>query len=732
MQRYKNFVHMEEMKQLLEAGKKEEALRVAETININKIKTMSDLSVMAEVFFQNQNYPRAKQYFEKIYARLKTRRILAQMVNLSIKLKNEEDAERYLEEFERIAPKDFYRHIFRFDIDKMIGQPYGVLIDDLERLKKEEYMDSWSYELAKLYHKTKNKEKCIKECSRIILWFGNGVYVERAMALKAYYEGELEVEGGFLKLDANAKGVIHDTLVAAQARLTAVEVDYTEQEVDHLSSVGAMLEKDVPDEPIKEKEIFVSTDLDGTETTEFEFISSSEIESGKIEFAASQAEIEETKDTQIDYVEEVHEEVHTTTVPESYYIEEKDAENDSDELQFRELIIRMPSIKSVKFGSKRKIKDYLSTDTKVFTKREQFPWYKKELSKKENMKLALNENISEVEKALAEAIRMNMQEDTKKSDIEKEPKQIVSRKFETKQKNFHLEREGAEKEVDEKIYQLLQEETFEEEDFLPVVCQEPQENSVFNKLLKEKGATIDQLFGFCASINKVRSQLIKVMEHLLNEDTAIRNLVVTGEAMCGKTTLAKNIFRVLYKANLLQSVQIARISAEKFCEIDLKARKEKMRKTILIIEHADRLKEVAARQLAFLVDELGKETIFILEAEDISMQKFFEKNQELVSIFPHYIKIPILSAEQMCKLAMLYIIEQGYEMEDGVNLLIEQQINKLKASTPNNTLRSMFTFLEGVMKKTDDRNTGKLLQLSLSGKVTEENFLLIKKEDFKQ
>lgn len=193
MERYHNIVKIEKIKKCLEQGDIKNALDVAQTINRKKVKNTSDLSTLAEVFFQNDCYDIAREIFLSIYSKNKARRILAQIVHLSIKLNDVENAEKYLEEFKEVAPKDLYCHIFRYNIDKMAGKDIDVLIADLEALKNDSYMENWAYELAKLYHKAGAKDKCIDECSNLILWFGNGVYVEKAKVLKAYYLGDIDL-----------------------------------------------------------------------------------------------------------------------------------------------------------------------------------------------------------------------------------------------------------------------------------------------------------------------------------------------------------------------------------------------------------------------------------------------------------------------------------------------------------------------------------------------------------
>jgi len=194
MEKYQIIVKIEQIRKYLEQGDCIKAATLAAEIDLKKIKSMSDLSVIAEAYFQSMQYKKARSLFLQIYEKTRSRRILAQLVHLSIKLEDASEAEKYLLEYIKIAPNDFYRYIFRFSIDKLLKKPDDILIKDLEELKKAEYMESWSYELAKLYHKTGDEKRCVAECSDIILWFGSGIYVEKAKALRAYYTGESESE----------------------------------------------------------------------------------------------------------------------------------------------------------------------------------------------------------------------------------------------------------------------------------------------------------------------------------------------------------------------------------------------------------------------------------------------------------------------------------------------------------------------------------------------------------
>ncbi len=190
MERYDNIVKSSEIRKLVDNKMYQKALTILETIDVNKVKILTDLSVYAEVYMQTEKYEEAKKLLMRIRAKSNSRRVIQQLIKLAIKTKDKEGAEEYYEEYLDVAPRDPERFVLRYRIDRMRGEDIEVLIDSLEQLKEYDYIEKWSYELAKLYHRAGMKDKCIRECSDIILWFGEGVIVEKAKMLKAIYTGE--------------------------------------------------------------------------------------------------------------------------------------------------------------------------------------------------------------------------------------------------------------------------------------------------------------------------------------------------------------------------------------------------------------------------------------------------------------------------------------------------------------------------------------------------------------
>lgn len=192
MERFENIIKIEEIRRLIDDNQYIKAAKILDTMDISKIKALTDLSILADVLIQNERYEEAMEILLKMYNKSKTRRVLYQLVDVSIRMEDVESASKYLDMYIKVAPSDPQRFIFRYCIDKLNQEPYEILIDSLEQLKEHEYIEVWAYELAKVYHKAGMIDKCVRECSDIILWFGEGIFVEKAKLLKAFYAGEIK------------------------------------------------------------------------------------------------------------------------------------------------------------------------------------------------------------------------------------------------------------------------------------------------------------------------------------------------------------------------------------------------------------------------------------------------------------------------------------------------------------------------------------------------------------
>lgn len=177
------------MKTLTAENNYKEAAEIADTINWHKIKNVNALIKAGEIYEKVGRYEESRDILLMAYDRSPIgRMIIYRLAEIAIKMGNFAEAKDYYDEFVEIAPHDSLKYVLRYEISKAQGVDYGTLIAVLEELKEQEYSEEWAFELACLYHKAGMSEKCIEACDELILWFGDGPYVERALELKMLYQ----------------------------------------------------------------------------------------------------------------------------------------------------------------------------------------------------------------------------------------------------------------------------------------------------------------------------------------------------------------------------------------------------------------------------------------------------------------------------------------------------------------------------------------------------------------
>lgn len=189
LDKYEYKIKLDEMKSQCAAGDYESAAQIADTINWRKIKNINALVKAGEIYEKVGRYEESKDILLMAYDRSPIgRAIIYQLAEVAIKTANFEEAKEYYDEFVEIAPHDNLKYVLKYEIQKAQGADIGILIGILEELKNQEYSEEWAFELAYLYHQAGMSEKCIEACDELILWFGEGVYVERALELKMLYQ----------------------------------------------------------------------------------------------------------------------------------------------------------------------------------------------------------------------------------------------------------------------------------------------------------------------------------------------------------------------------------------------------------------------------------------------------------------------------------------------------------------------------------------------------------------
>ncbi len=189
MDKYEYKVRAEQIKTLLESKEYAEAMKVADTVDWRRVKSVSMLCTVSEIYKINRKYEESRDILLLAYERYPGgRMIVYALCELAIKMEEYVLAVEYMKEFAQIAPRDTGIYILRYKLYEAQDVPLEEKIEVLEEFKQRDYRERWAYELAYLYHRVGLGTRCVEECDEIMLWFGEGKYVIKAMELKMLHE----------------------------------------------------------------------------------------------------------------------------------------------------------------------------------------------------------------------------------------------------------------------------------------------------------------------------------------------------------------------------------------------------------------------------------------------------------------------------------------------------------------------------------------------------------------
>ena len=182
-------VRAEEIKELISKGEYVQAAEIADTIDWRRVKSVMMLCTISDLYKINRRYEDARDMLLLAYERRPGgRTICYSLCELSIKMEEYVQAIEYYKEFVQVAPKDPGRYILQYKLYEAQDVSLEERIAVLEELKKRDYREKWAYELAYLYHRVGLAARCVEECDELILWFGEGKYVIKAMELKMLHQ----------------------------------------------------------------------------------------------------------------------------------------------------------------------------------------------------------------------------------------------------------------------------------------------------------------------------------------------------------------------------------------------------------------------------------------------------------------------------------------------------------------------------------------------------------------
>ncbi len=712
MEKYKFIVKLGQIKDLIAKGQEEKAIELAGTVDFKKVKNIEDLGSIAALFLRNGMLLKARECYLELYDRVANRNTVMQLINLALRLKRPGEAEKYLREYQKIDKNDFYGLIFRYNIDKLEGKSYKELIPTLEKLKKKEYIEAWAYELAKLYHKAGEVDKCIAECDDLIVFFGEGEYVERAKALRDYYEKE----GGREARDKER---------AEQEALEKARKEELAQE--NARAVEEAFVKHEEGDP----DVTELTSESGEESKEEESAAEDD-ELSESEGAAAEEPDGPRADTEEAKTGTSAEGDDTTEILASEAGEEKKAVSaktlDKDDLLLMQLLreegIEQPS-EIIEMDMELEDEDEPAEvqaeadteETTEFAAEEATEFVPEGSSTDETTDEAVEEVIEETTQESAETTQSETYTEETTEFAAEEATEFVS------------ENAPAVESAEEVTADEVSEEAAEEAN-APLTFEFPTEGlaqipagSRLEAFLKKNDSELDDFFGYMAYINDIRVQIIKALELILNPQIMKAGIVVTGAARGDMIEIIKGISKVENRSGLIGEASCALAPAEKINRMDLEAKVSKLVGKCLVIEGAGALDGNAVESLLRISDRYGRKLGIILSDSRTSLMNLLRDQRELNSILPIRIHIPTIDTEDACDMARYMIKKGGYAVTRECEQEIVSRIKGLNAG-PAERYSQAQRFMKAVIDAADKRLTQAYLEATSDGKrISGENFI---------
>lgn len=661
IERYRAIVKLEDIRTLYEKGEYGAAKVAADGIRRERLKDSSDLFLLAAVYRKCGEYETAKELLYSIYEKKVTWRVLEELMEVCLAEKKPEEAKRYLLEYAKVSGGDPRAYCYEYRIGRQMHRPEEELLPLLQTLKVEEYTEKYAYELAKLYHKLGRAEECVAECSDLILWFGEGTYVERAKALRSYYRGELSVD---------------DIKEEAERRVREAEEHYI---------------------------------------AEAEARKAYEMEQARLAEEAHFAEAEEQR-----LAEEEHRALASIwQQDEGAFLEEE------------------------RLAAEESLRRFEEEDCKAAEE----PCYFEEYKEAAEAETTAGENRNLPDGVMEEAAAADMSVQEEMTDEDgAEPMWETDASVSVAAEETVQEMAQA-TETYEQISLFAPGEENEPEGTLSVpeaaeVCEPLPEKQEELRILSEptgelaarletKGIVLEEALHEFARIERVRKQLIRMLEMVVTVRKKCHCLIITGEQGSGKTALGTYLAKLLYELSYVKSPRVAKINATKLNGIKLEEKKEQLQNSCLIVECAGALTdEAAAALLEFIVNTEVLGTV-ILEDNANAMNKLLRTHAECNRMFNNRVHLPKYDTNELMEFSLGYIEEQDYEIAQDAESILCREIEHLtRVCQKEGRLVETIRLVKRAIENADYRNQGTILAMASAGNFLAAGAMELTAEDF--
>lgn len=713
--------------------------------------------MVSEIYEANDRLEDSRDVLMRAYRRAQGgRMIVYRLAEVAIQMREFDEAIEYYSEFADIAPNDYSRYVLKYKIYKGRGSRLEEQIAILEEYKEKEYTEKWAYELALLYYKAGEEQKCVEECDDLVLWFRQGDYVIKALELK-------------IRLTP---------LTAEQRAIYEHRDELTPNKAELVEAAVPTLEKVITEKmPTSEEEAITDNIISETEKELAQAVSQ--------HAAEAQAEKEDQDNswryhTGPERTEEEHKEAE---IEQEKSAEEVSAEgeNSPKEIPGENSDKQEPSVEDLQREIANSMRELVSditrkeSDEGIIEPMNDKPVHSGTAQTEERTEPP-KENIDDVlmamavgteEQAMAEEESEPAQEEseaeTKESEEEKVPEvpgtDTEARKG-AEQPKAETEEEGISAEIREtgEVSQVPETDTQKPagdtidlsaaleraagvENMRPNTAEpnaakeEAKKESVSNAIPQ---LTLEEqyIFSYFSSIQGLREQIAAALQDAkqkvkLDRTSRSGNVVITGLPGSGRTTLAIRIAKALSKYKGENSARVAKIYAEDFNKKDIPSTVAKIAGGTLIIEEAGDLSDSVAKQLAKAMEFRTDGLVIILEDEKHLLKALFDRHPELAEKFTSEVTVPIFTNDELVAFGKTYAFDEDYKIDDMATMILYNRIGEKQTSEHPVTVLDVKDIVDDAIRNSEKLGLRKLGMILSKKRYDSEDRIILYEKDFK-
>lgn len=734
---------IKKIKLLAGENKYDEALDVIDQLDVSRIKLTPTLCMIGDVYMHAGMYDKAEEVLVKVYNKTPSnRRILSLLTTLYTDMGEYSEAEYYYKEFIGVASKDVHRYILRYQLDKAKGERMSVLIDTLERLKDYEYEEEWAYELAQLYHKSGDDKKAIKECNEIILWFGHGLYVNKAIALKCSITGEpvpFEDENDediyTEKEDEHVSGLT-DTSIDVEM----IEKMLREQDANLDEDLDAE-DDDYSDEDASAKRTSVTDDADDdfddeiTETLSDDASASAPVVVNDTDMVSSQAAVglfdALSTDSTMDFWGDIRKRREQKKAEKAAKAAHRHKDEDTDTAMAANSVsdIDDDDFEDEVFDGTSKDDDF---DVSMLSD---------ERFKQSLMEESLDDDDDFDDEFSDETFLNEAPEDAFEKELFEEHLDVedevsvdeISGNEETDPKAEEADTIATTDAADDLMYEddddIVQERSWTEED-----------KTFIDGLFGEKKTqTQKDAFSDVPDIDYVKEQLSKTFTKF--EDADIEdfdiladydiNFVVLCNDSSMKAQISLGIAKALNTYGMCDKTKIFRASADDLNKRDFSMIFDRLQGGCLIIDEAGQLSDQSAEIIEKYVDKDNQQIAIILSETRDAIMQFWKKHQTLRAKFLNVINVSKYNEMELVTLAKGYIDERKYELDEDAALVLRDYFKRELDKGQEVNYDDVIEIVDLAISNLEKRNVRNLYMTVLDNKYEEAKMFRLLPQDFK-